>query len=272
MTQLLTIRRPEGNLAVERTGAGPAVVCVPGIGDWRQSYRHLTPKLVEAGFTVYVMDLRGHGDSDVGFAGWSARDIGEDILALLEAEDLTDVCLVGCSIGGGAIAWAAAEAPERVSRLAMLNPFVRDMPAERWMRPLVPLLFAGPWGPLVWAQYRATLFSTLSPDHAASEAALKAKTREPGRMRALRGMMGASKADIAARLAELTQPTLVIMGAQDPDYPDPAAEGQTLAELLGGPVTVEVLDQVGHYPQADKPAETAALMSRHLGAGIANAS
>jgi pimeloyl-ACP methyl ester carboxylesterase len=272
MTPPLSIHRPGGTIAVEKSGAGPAIVLVPGIGDRRQSFRHLAPLLVQAGFTVYLMDLRGHGESQVGFASWSARDIGDDIVAVLQAEDLRDACLVGCSIGGGAVAWAAAEAPDRVAELVLLNPFVRDMPADRWMRPLVPLLFGGPWGGWVWARYRASLFCTLSPDHAEAERALQANLREPGRMRALRGMMRASKADVAERLSALTQPILVIMGAQDPDYADPAAEGATLAELLGGPVTVEVLDQVGHYPQADKPAETAALLLSHLRSRSARAS
>ena len=271
MSELIHIRRPEGRIAVERVGSGPPVVCVPGIGDWRQSYRHLVPLLVSAGYTVYSMDLRGHGASDVRFASWSATAIGDDIVALLEAEDLHDVCLVGCSVGGGAVAWAGLQAADRVSRLVMLNPFVRDMPNDRWMRPLVPVLFGGPWGGFVWAKYRATLFQTLSPDHVDNEAALGENLREPGRLAALRGMMRASKSDVAARLSEVSQPTLVVMGAQDPDYPDPAAEGETLAERIGASVTVEVLDQVGHYPQADRPADTAALIVRHLELGAVDA-
>ncbi|MFT7519223.1 MAG: pimeloyl-ACP methyl ester carboxylesterase [Kiritimatiellia bacterium] len=267
MSDLLHILVPEGRIAVERLGDGPAIVCVPGIGDWRQSYRHLAPRLVQAGYRVYLMDLRGHGDSDAGFSAFSARLIGEDILALLEAEDLTDACLVGCSIGGGAVAWAAAEAPDRVSRLVMLNPFVRDMPADRWMRPMVPLIFARPWGVAAWKAYRATLIKTPAPDHTDNEAALINNLRQPGRLRAIRAMMRASKADIAARLASLTQSTLIIMGAQDPDFADPVIEGRALSELVGGSAVVEVLDQVGHYPQTDKPAETAVLLLSFLSHG-----
>ena len=73
-------------------------------------------------------------------------DIGDDIVALLEQHDLVDACLVGCSIGGGAIAWAAMQAPERVGKLVFLNPFVRDTPQDKYFRPLVPILFGGPWG------------------------------------------------------------------------------------------------------------------------------
>ena len=53
--------------AVEATGANaarrPVVVCTPGLGDNRTSFRHLRPLLVEAGYRVVTMDLRGEGDS-----------------------------------------------------------------------------------------------------------------------------------------------------------------------------------------------------------------
>jgi len=42
------LQRPEGRLAYEVTGtSGPLVICVPGMGELRQSYRLLTPLLVE---------------------------------------------------------------------------------------------------------------------------------------------------------------------------------------------------------------------------------
>ena len=56
------------------------------------------------------------------------------------------------------------------------------------------------------------------------------------------------------------------MGAQDPDYTDPVAEGETLRTLLGGQVQVEVIDQTGHYPQIERPEETARLVLAYLGA------
>ena len=60
--------RGEGRIAYDMTGTGPLVVAVPGMGDLRSTYRHLAPALVEAGFRVATMDLRGHGDSDATFS------------------------------------------------------------------------------------------------------------------------------------------------------------------------------------------------------------
>ena len=58
------LERSDGRVAYEETGTGPLVVCVPGMGDLRASYRFLRESLVAAGYRVVLMDLRGHGDSD----------------------------------------------------------------------------------------------------------------------------------------------------------------------------------------------------------------
>ena len=36
----------DGTVAYEITGAGPLVVCVPGMGDLRSTWRHLAPSLI----------------------------------------------------------------------------------------------------------------------------------------------------------------------------------------------------------------------------------
>ncbi|MEL6343501.1 MAG: alpha/beta hydrolase [Myxococcota bacterium] len=236
---------------------GRPIICVPGLGDLRSSYRSLVPLLVGSGHTLYVMDLRGHGDSDVGFDSYSAADIGEDILALIEQEDLHDVIVVGNSIGGGASCFAASSS-DRIVGQVLLNPFVRDMPADRFLRPLSHLLFMRPWGVWVWGQYRSTLFKTAPADLEENHRAVLDNLRKKQRLEAAMQMIRASKAPVAERLGTLTIPSLVVMGAEDPDYGDPVAEGELLKRLLGGDVESVVLDGVGHYPQVENAEETAA--------------
>ena len=55
---------PHRRIAYDLTGAGPLVICLPGLGDLRSVYRFLAPALAEVGFRVATMDLRGHGESD----------------------------------------------------------------------------------------------------------------------------------------------------------------------------------------------------------------
>ena len=60
------LKLPAGQIAYDDSGGdGPLVICVPGLGDLRQQYRFLAPRLAAAGFRVVTMDLRGLGQSSV---------------------------------------------------------------------------------------------------------------------------------------------------------------------------------------------------------------
>ena len=106
MTQML--QTSGGRVAYETFGVGGTpIVAVPGIGDTRASYRALAPMLVQAGYTVYAMDLRGHGGSDTSFGSYTSENIGNDVVALLDALDLRDAVLIGNSVGAAAIVHAS---------------------------------------------------------------------------------------------------------------------------------------------------------------------
>ncbi len=61
-----------------------------------------------------------------------------------------------------------------------------------------------------------------------------------------------------AHLAEVTAPVLVIMGEQDPDFTDPAAEARWIGEALSA--RVAMVANAGHYPQSQLPEQTATLV------------
>ena len=76
-TQFLKL--PGGQIAYDDSGgAGPLVICVPGLGDMRQQYRFLGPRLVAAGFRAVTMDLPGHGESSVDWPDYSPAIVGAD--------------------------------------------------------------------------------------------------------------------------------------------------------------------------------------------------
>lgn len=249
---------PGGRLAYDVAGAGPLVVCAPSMGDLRAEYRLLTPQLVAAGYRVATLDVRGHGETSVGWADYSVAGVGADMLALARALDARPAFLIGTSMAGGAAVWAAAEAPAAVAGLVLIDPFVRDV-GPRWSglltRPLYGTLFAGPWGPSVWIRYLTSLYPTARPDDFADYLRrVRANLREPGRMAALRRMLYASKAASAERLARVAAPVLVVMGTRDRDFRDPGAEARYLAERLRG--EARLIDGAGHYPHAEMPAQT----------------
>ena len=63
-----------GRIAYDVTGQGPLVVLSHGIGDRRQAYRFLAPRLAQAGYRVAVADLRGHGESSMGWKSVTDKD------------------------------------------------------------------------------------------------------------------------------------------------------------------------------------------------------
>jgi len=262
------LARPEGRIAYDDRGSGRLVVLVPGLGDLRGEYRFLAPALVEAGYRVVTMDLRGHGESSTGWSDHSSAAIGSDIVALVEALGAGPAAVIGTSMGAGAAAWAAAEAPAAIASLTLIGPFVRDIPLPLHTRLLlktaVNTAFVGPWAPAAWGAYYASLYPSRKPaDFGAYRARLVANLAEPGRMAALRAMLRQPKSDVEARLAEVGAPTHVVMGTKDPDFPDPAAEAATVARLLRG--RVALVDGAGHYPHAEMPDAVLPRIVRFLG-------
>ena len=64
-------------------------------------------------------------------------------------------------------------------------------------------------------------------------------------------MLDASKRASEERTARVTAPALVLMSSQDPDFKQPAAEAQWVAQALH--TTYTMIDGAGHYPHAEFP-------------------
>ncbi len=244
-----------GTLAYDDQGDGPLVILAPGLGDLRQEYRFLAPALVDAGYRVVSVDLRGHGGSSVGWRDYSRKAAGADLLALIDHLDAGPATLVGNSFAAAPAVWAAAERPEAIEGLVLIGPFVLPQPDKPVMQALMRVLFRGPWKVAAWSSYYGTLFPTRKPaDFAAYRAALRANLAEPGRFEAVRSMMLSNEPDIAGRLGEVETPVLVVMGSKDPDFADPADEARRLATGLRGEVVL--VEGAGHYPHAEMPDAT----------------
>jgi pimeloyl-ACP methyl ester carboxylesterase len=256
-----------GSLAYDDTGSGPLVVCLPGMGDNRTTYRHLVPLLVAGGHRVVTLDPRGQGESDAAWPDYSPAALGADLLELLRHLDAGPALLVTNSYTGATAVWAAAQEPAAFSGMVLIAPFARVMPAPgRVMRLAVAAV--GRFRPL-WLAYWSSLFKTRRPDDFAdARARLSRQLAGPGRMAALRAMMNADVAACEARFPEVKTPAVVVMGTRDPDFPAPRAEAELIAGRLGGRVVM--IDGAGHYPQAEYPAETAtAILTLSTGPGPA---
>jgi pimeloyl-ACP methyl ester carboxylesterase len=229
------------------------------MGDVRQEYRFLVPQLVEAGYRVVTMDVRGLGESSVGWPDYSVAGIGADALALIRHLNAGPAWLVGTSMAAGASVWAAAEAPDLVAGMVLIGPFVHDMGPLWPGRLLFSVLLAWPWGRAFWMRYFSTLYPTRHPpDWQEYLQRLRHNLGQPGRMSSLRHMMMASKKASGDRLGQVHAPALVVMGTRDPDFKPPAKEAQWVGNALQAPV--HMIEGAGHYPHAEMPEQVAPLL------------
>ncbi len=250
-TQFLAVG--DGKIAYQDSGgSGPAIICVPGLGDVRGQYRFLAPLLVKAGFRVVTMDLRGMGESSVGWSDYTPVATGDDIVAMVKHLGLERAWIVGNSFAGASAIWAAAAAPQQIAGIVLIDPFVRDTPVGIGPRMALAIGMHRPWGPAFWIMYYKSLYKAEPPaDLDAYAALLKANLKEPGRFEALQAMVDAPKAPCEARISEVHAPALVIMGSADPDFSDPKAEADLVSARLHGKEFM--VAGAGHYPHAEMP-------------------
>ncbi|GAA4561241.1 alpha/beta fold hydrolase [Planotetraspora kaengkrachanensis] len=273
MTEYLTV--DGGTLAYEVTGAsGPLVVLAHGMGDSREAYRFVTPALVAEGYRVAAVDLRGCGESSVGWASYTRSDIADDLIALVNHLGGPAV-LVGHSISGGAATIAAAKAPSLITAVVELAPFTRkqqialgDLRVARFRRGMFRLLGTGLFGSVrLWKQYLEIAYPGPKPvDWNARLDRIDAMLREPGRMKAMQLMGRSAPVDAGAQLGNVRCPVLVVQGTLDPDWASPQAEGEAIvAALPSGLGRLEMIPGAGHYPHVQFPSQVVTMMLSFLG-------
>jgi pimeloyl-ACP methyl ester carboxylesterase len=112
-----------GTLGALRAGTegGPKLLCLHGWLDNAASYLPLLPHL--RGFDLVALDLPGHGGSDHRAPGYDYMlvDWIHDVLDALDALGWQRTMLLGHSMGGAIATMVAVAAPERVSRLALIE-------------------------------------------------------------------------------------------------------------------------------------------------------
>lgn len=240
-------------LAYDVVGEGPLVLASPAFGDVRHVFRDLVGPLADAGYRVATMDLRGMGDSDTGFAEHGIAASGGDLVALVEHLGGPAV-LLGSSISATAAVWAVGARPDLVSGLVLLAPHLRETPVPALARIQLAVLMQRPWGARAWAWYYASLNTGRRPawfdEHLAD---LRARLRDRARLASLTAMCRAVlAAPEVPRLDTVAVPTLVVHGALDPEYQDPAADLDFALDQIAGARGLLVAD-AGHYPHAQRP-------------------
>jgi pimeloyl-ACP methyl ester carboxylesterase len=238
-------------------GQGPALVLVHGLGMSHLSWSAVVAPLAEH-FTVYTLDLPGFGYSDKPPGYASARREAVFLDRFLATLGIARATVVGHSMGGTVALWLAAEHPSRADRLVLVDVAEIGDEATVFRVLAVPILGELLLKTTTPATMRLLLAGAyvhkevMTPELARTYARFM---RTPGAQRALIEHARSYDADRAAlrpRLARVTAPALIVWTDGDPFFPLAVAH-----ELLGAlpSARLEVIQDAGHLPQEERPAE-----------------
>ncbi|MEU0250465.1 alpha/beta fold hydrolase [Streptomyces sp. NPDC006235] len=263
------LSRPDGTvLRTIVAGDGPTVVLAHGYGVSLLEWNLVQASLVAGGHRVIVFDQRGHGGSTFGADGIGSGPMAQDYLALLEHFDVRDAVLVGHSMGGFLALRAVLDHPGVARRLRGLVLFAtwagRIYDGAPHNRLQIPLLEMGILQRLARTRTGGVLFGAAQcgkhPSPAMIEIFLEVFLQQ-AHTPLLPIVRAFAREDHYPRLAEITVPTVVIVGSADRSTPP--SHAQRLTAGIPGARLVTVPD-AGHMLNWESPqALVQAVVSLH---------
>lgn len=200
----------------ESHGTGETVLLIHGLGSSTEDWEPQVTALA-ARFRVVAYDVRGHGRTSKPRGPYSVPQFAEDAAALITALELGPVHVVGLSMGGMIAFQLAADHPELVRSLVIVNSGP-EMILRHWRekfaimqrRMIVRMMGMRSWG--------SVLADRLLPaeEHAALRTAFVerwARNDKAAYLRALSALVGWS---VTAKLPGISCPVLVV--SADMDY------------------------------------------------------
>lgn len=245
---------------IEVSGQGPALVMLHGWSMNRRVWQLVKPYL-ENDFTLYGVDLPGHGDSD-----WQPGALDADkLLPALAAQLPQQAIWLGWSLGGQIALQFANAFPEKVERLMLLAATPKFVADTRWQTAMPAATFAEFSQALNNdpAQLMQTflLLQARGAQNARDtirtlqDEVLQGKPAQPEALRA--GLDCLAQFDGRALLADLPVPVSVLLGERDNLVP---AELAAALKMLQPALDCQLIDGAGHAPMISHPAETAAML------------
>ena len=104
----------------ESQGGRPTVLLLHGLTSCAETWSLVAPALAE-GMRVLAPDLRGHGETDKPDGGYDYQSICQDLAGLLDGLGVEQTAVAGHSWGASIGALMAADYPQRVNRLALVE-------------------------------------------------------------------------------------------------------------------------------------------------------
>ena len=129
----LDVTLPDVTLRVRQQGdseSGADFLLVHGLASNARLWDETAAVLVDAGHRTWAVDLRGHGESGLPDSGFDSGTAAKDLAAVCAALGLSSVIVAGQSWGGNVAVRFAAEHPELVAGLALIDGGWIDLAAE----------------------------------------------------------------------------------------------------------------------------------------------
>jgi pimeloyl-ACP methyl ester carboxylesterase len=249
------------------SGGSPIVLLHGGGADSATLSWSLTIEVLAQQHRVYAPDLPGYGDSDRPDLAYTTDYYLKFVRDLLDALGLARTNIAGLSMGGGLALALALNYPDRVDRLIPVDSYgLQDHVVMHKLSYLVvwtPGLNEITWSLMRHSDWmlRYSLRSILRNPAAITAELIAELKREARRPHAGRAFHSYQKQEVLwnglrtcfmSRLKEITAPTLIIHGAQDSLVP--LALAQQAQQIMPN-CRLHVIDQCGHWPQRDTPAE-----------------
>ncbi|WP_455873667.1 3-oxoadipate enol-lactonase [Rhizobium yanglingense] len=169
-------------------------------------------------YRVLRYDRRGHGLSSAPPAPYALADLGNDVIALLDALDIARAHFCGLSIGGLTGQWLGLHAGERFDRIVVCATAMRIGTAESWTARIDAVCENGLGGLIA-----ATAMRWFTPAFNAAEPAIVGRILDGFAATSIDGYVGCCAAlgdfDLRKDIDKIANPLLAISGEDDPVCP-----------------------------------------------------
>ncbi|MFD7136113.1 3-oxoadipate enol-lactonase [Streptomyces sp. NPDC059894] len=249
MTEKLLNHRAEG------PASAPPLLLGPSLGTSYALWDKVAPEL-SVTHRVVRWDLPGHGGSDAGLIGPGATvaDLAGLVLDLADSLGLERFAYAGVSLGGAVGLHLALHHPERVASLAVICSSAHFNGAGPWQERAALVRREGLAGLAESADAR-----WFTPGFTVPELVADHRDADPDAYAACCDALAAF--DLRERLAEISVPTLLVAGREDPATPP--AHLREIADAVPGSALTEI-PGASHLAPAERPEAVLTALRAHF--------
>jgi 3-oxoadipate enol-lactonase len=252
-------------LDYERSGTGPALLMIMGMGGTSLSWGEPFLEDLRQDFELIVYDHRGVGASSRLDGPTTICELSEDAAGLLTALEIDSAHVLGISMGGMVAQELTLAHPARIRTLTLGCTYCGgpgSMPTDyEVLRPVMDARASGDRERALRASWEINVSPDFSADPDAWARFVAIAMRRSVAVPVIFEQARAIAAhDTSGRLGEIDTPTLVIHGTADQMLA--VANGHMVAELIPAS-QLEIFDGVGHLFFVERPERSAELLRAH---------